>query len=94
MGYRTLFERFGINHSNTGLHITYDMNINGFFMLLYYLTADRGASEAHTSIPENGNIRIELQFSRSLPESITCLLHLEYDSTVLVNFSRKFTTNF
>ena len=43
---------------------------------------------AHTSLPENGNIRIELQFSRSLSEAITCLLYLEYNSTVLINFSR------
>jgi hypothetical protein len=38
-------------------------------------------SEAHTSLPENGNITIELQFSQPLPEAITCLLYLE--STVL-----------
>jgi len=88
MGYRTLFEGSGIHHSNTGLQITHDIFINGFFMLLFDLTPDRGASEAHTSLPENGNIRIELQFNRPLPESITCLLYFEYDSTVLINFSR------
>ena len=94
MGYRTLFEVSGIHHSNTGLLITPDMYINGFFMLLFDLTPDHGASGAHTSLPENGNIRIELQFSRPLPESITCLLYIEYDSIVLINFSRKFTTDF
>jgi hypothetical protein len=94
MAYRTLFEWSGIHHSNTGLQITHDMYINGFFMRLFDLTPDHAASEAHTSLPENGNIRIELQFSRPLPEAITCLLYLEYDSTVLINFSRKFTTDF
>ena len=52
------------------------MYINDYFMLLFDLTPDRGASEAHTSFPENGNIRIELLFSKQLPESITCLLYL------------------
>jgi hypothetical protein len=94
MGYRTLFEGSGIHHSNAGLQITHDMYINSFYMLLFDLTPDHAASEAHTSLPENGNIRIELQFSRSLPDSITCLLYLEYHSTVLINFSRKFTTDF
>jgi hypothetical protein len=93
MGYRTLFEGPGIHHSNTGLRITHDIYINGCFMLLFYLTSDRGASEAHTSLPENGSIRIQLQ-SRPLPDSITCPLYLEYDSTVLVNFSLKDTTDF
>ena len=62
------------------------MYINGYFMLLFDLTPDRGVSEAHTSLPENGNMRIELEFSRPLPESTTCLMYLECDSTVLVNF--------
>jgi len=76
MGYRTLFEGSGIHHSNSGLQITHDMYINDYFMLLFDLTPDRGASEAHTSFPKNGNIRIELLFSKQLPESITCLLYL------------------
>ena len=94
MDYRTLFEVPGIHHSNTYLQITHDMYINGYFMLLLDLTPDHVASEAHTSLPENGYIRIELQFSRPLPDAITCLLYLEYNSTVLTNFSRKFTTDF
>ena len=77
MGYRTLFERSNIHHSNTGLHITHVIYICGFFMLLFDLTVGHAASESHTSLPENGNIRIELQFSRLLPEAITCVLYLE-----------------
>ena len=42
MGYRTLFEGSGIHHSNTGLQITHDMYINGYFLLLFDLTPDRG----------------------------------------------------
>jgi hypothetical protein len=70
------------------------MYINGYFMLLFDLTPDRGASEGHTSLPENGNIWIELLFSKLLPESITCLLYLEYDSIVLINLALKITTDF
>jgi hypothetical protein len=51
MGYRTLFEGSGIHHSNTGLQIAH-MYINGYFKLLFPLTPDRGASDAHTSLPE------------------------------------------
>jgi len=94
MVYRTLFEGSCIHHSNTGLQIKHEMYINGFFMLLFDLTPDHVASEAHTSLPENRNIRIELEFSRPLAEAITCVLYLEYDSSVLINFSRKITTDF
>jgi hypothetical protein len=67
MGYSTLFEGSGIHHSNTGLQITHDMFISGYFMLVYDLTPDLAASEGHTSPPVNGNIRIELKFAKAFP---------------------------
>ena len=94
IGYRTLVEVSGVHHSNSGQQITHDMYINGYFILLFVLTPDSGASVGHTSLPENGNIRIELLFTIPLPVSITCLPYLEYDSTVLVNLTRKITTDF
>ena len=56
MGYRILFDGSGIHHSNSGPQITHNMYINGYFMLLFYLTPDSGTKEAHTSLTENGNI--------------------------------------
>jgi len=70
------------------------MYINGYFMLLFDLTPDKSASEGHTSHPENGNIRIERKFNKPISEAITCLLYLEYDNSVHVDFSRKVTTDF
>ena len=74
MGYRTLFEASVICHSNAGHQITYDMFVNGYFMLLFDLTPYQGASDAHTSHPEQGNIRVAMKFAKPLPEAITCLL--------------------
>jgi hypothetical protein len=62
-------------------------------MLLFDLTLDHAVSEAHSSLTENGNIRIELQFSRPFSEAINFLLYLEYDSTAIINFWRKVTTD-
>jgi hypothetical protein len=80
MGYCSLFEDSGIRHSNMGLKITHDMNIAGYFMLLFHLTPDQGAAEGNTSHPDSGNIRIELKFRKALPDVVTCLLFLEYDN--------------
>ena len=82
MGYRTLCKASGIHHPKTGLQITHDMYINGYFMSLFDLTPDSGASEGHTSHPENGNIRIELKFNKPLPEPIMYLLYLELDKSI------------
>jgi hypothetical protein len=53
------------------------MFIAGYFMLLFDLTPDRGASECHTSYPTNGNIRIEAEFKEALPDTVICLLYME-----------------
>ena len=85
-GYATLFEGIGIHHSNSGLQITHDMYINGFFMIVYDLTPDLAASEGHAS-PTNGDIRIDLKFAKALPEAITCLLYLEYENSVRIDLA-------
>ena len=93
-GYATLFEGSGIHHSNSGLQITHDMYINGYFMLVYDLTPDLAASEGHTSHPTNGDIRIDLKFGKPLPEAITCLLYLEYDNSIRIDLERHVSTDF
>jgi len=87
-GYATLFEGIGIHHSNSGHQITHDMYINGFFMIVYDLTPDLAASEGHASPSRNGDIRIDLKFAKALPESVTCLLYLEYDNSVGIDLAR------
>ena len=93
MGYKTLFEGSGIHHSNSGLQITHHMYINGYFMLLFNLKPDLGASEGHVT-SENGNIRIELKFNKPLPDAITCLLHFEFDNSVQIDRLRTVSTDF
>jgi hypothetical protein len=94
MGYKTLFEGSGIHHSNSGLQITPDMYINGYFMLVFDLTPDLAASEGHASDTVNGNIRLELKFGKALPDPIVCLLYLEFDNSVMIDALRNVTTDF
>jgi len=63
-------------------------------MLLFDLTLNRDASEGNTSHHVNGNMRFELKFNKLLPETITCLLYLEFDNSVLVDFARTLMTDF
>ena len=94
MGYRTLFEGSGIDHSNSELQITHDMYINGYFILLFDLTPDRSASEGHASQPDNGNIRVELRFAKPLPDPNTCLFYLEFDNTISIDKLRTVSKEF
>jgi len=63
-------------------------------MLLFDLTPDRSASEGHTSHPDSGNIRVELKFSKPLPEPITCIYYLEFDNSVRKGYARNVSTDF
>jgi len=92
--YRTLFEASGIPNSNSGLQITNNMYPHFYFMLFFILTPERSSSVVRKYHPDRGNIRIELKFSVSLLETTTCLLYLECDMFVLVDFSRNVTTEF
>jgi len=94
MGYSTLFEGSGIHHSNSGLQITPDKYINGFFMLVFGLTLDLAASEGHTSDPVTGNIRLELKFGKYFPDPISVLLYLEYDNSLRIDALRNVTTDY
>jgi hypothetical protein len=94
MGYKTLFEGSGIHHSDTGLQITHDIYIKGFLMLVFDLAPDRAASEAHSSNPENGRIRMELKFVKPLSVPITCLFYLEYGNSNRVDWLRNVTTDY
>ena len=67
MGYSSLFDGSDIYHSNSGLQMTHDKYISGFFMLVFDLTPDHVASEGHTSNPINVYIRLELKFFKALP---------------------------
>ena len=85
MSYRNLFEGSGLHNSNAGLQITHDMFVAGYFMLLIDLIPDRAAPEGHISLPDNGHIRLEMQFVKAFHEAITCLLYLEYENCVRVD---------
>ena len=63
-------------------------------MLLFDLTPDRTASEGHLSLPDHGNIRLELLFDKTLSEPITCLLYLEYDNCVRIDQMRIVSAEF
>jgi hypothetical protein len=89
MAYRTLFMS-----SNQGLQITHEDYIKGYFMLLFDLTPDLAASERHASHPDNGHIRVELKFTKALPDPVTCVLYLEFENSVRIDLQRTVSTDF
>jgi hypothetical protein len=77
-----------------GVQITHDMYVTEYFVLLFDLTPDKGAAEGHSSHPDSGNIRIEVEFANPISEAPTCLLYLEHDNCVRIDAKRFVTTDF
>jgi hypothetical protein len=69
------------------------MYIKGYFIVLYDLTPDLAAVEAHTLPDTSGTMLIELTFKKALKKAITCLLYLEYNF-VRVDCLRIVTTDY
>jgi hypothetical protein len=68
--------------------------MKGSFILVFDLTRVGCASDGHTSLPENGIIRIELKFFEALAEAVTILLYPEFDASIQIDRLRNVTTDF
>ena len=75
MAYQTFFCCLGIHHANMDIQITHELYRKSYFMLLFDLTPDHSGSGGHTSLPDNGNIRIEFKFDYALSDALTVLLY-------------------
>jgi hypothetical protein len=56
--------------------------------LEFDLTADKEADEEHTSLPRQGNLRIEERFKKPLPAPVTCILYAEFPVHIKIDNSR------
>jgi hypothetical protein len=92
--YQTLLNGLGIHHDNAGIQITPTQFMKGSFMLIFDLTPDGYVSDGHTSLPDNGNFRIELKFDEALAEAVTILLYQEFDASIHIDRLRNILTDF
>lgn len=55
------------------------------FILIFDFMPDGGATDGHASLPDSGNICMELKFDDALSEAVTILLHLEFDASIQID---------
>ena len=94
MAYQTLSRGFGIHHGNTGIQITPAQSMKCSFMLVFDLTPDGCNSDGHTSLPNTGNILIELKFDEALAEAVTILLYQVFDASIQIDRLSNIFTDF
>lgn len=79
----------GVALSDDGNMISRDAFAQGNAIYAWDLTPDQAASESHWSHPQNGGIRIELGFAKSLPTTISVIILAEFRETLNIDYGRQ-----
>lgn len=86
--YLSMFTSSGVFFADTGNNITKEEYANGFSLLGFDLTEDMSASSNHLSVPRQGSLRLDVQFSKPLPESIALIVYAEFDNLIEIDRDR------
>lgn len=92
--YSNLFSTTGTLHTSGANSITKEMFSNGYFMLGFDLTNDSCCTSVCTSMTNQGSVRLEARFGKALDKTITCLVYLQYDSSLSIMKNRTVTINY
>lgn len=94
-GYQSLFKDTGIHYFDRGHQIDKAFFDGGCFILACDLTSDRAQEMGVCSnLLNQGTVRIEAQFRKVLPKTVTCLVYCEYDSIIKIDKNRNVFTKF
>jgi hypothetical protein len=69
-----IYSSHGIYYRNTGIQFKPTQFNKVSFMVIFDLTPDGCTSDGHTSLRNNGTIRIELKFEEAIAEAVTIQL--------------------
>ncbi len=86
--YATIFSATGIANTPHGNLISFDDYKTDSFLIAHDLTPDLSGIDSMSSLTHQGNIRVEARFDKALTSTITCLIFLEYDSTLEIDKNR------
>lgn len=86
--YHSLFTATGADMRPSPLMITPEMFSKGTFLVCKDFSRDASGNLTHTSVPLNGELRIEISFANPLDSALTCLVLLEHDCIMEIDAAR------
>lgn len=92
--YNSLFEGCNIDHADIGNGISREDYAGGYMLIAIDLTPDHESSKPHLSVPKTGSLRIELKFSKPLPEGVTAIIYSEFASMIEIDKNRNVVTDY
>lgn len=86
-GYRSLFCSTGKINRDEGLFLTRKEFSQGYSLFGFDLSPSL-CNGAHQEPIKEGNVRVALQFSKALPNTITVLIYADFDNSIQINKAR------
>ena len=82
--YNTLFHGSGKLYKDEGLDIARDDYAKGYSIYAYDLTPDMSDS-SHFNLSKDGSVRIDLQFSVALANTVNVIIYGEFEHLMEIN---------
>ena len=92
--YQTLFSGTGRLFADSGIDIDRSEYIRGYSVLAFDLTPDLCSTSDHFNQKQKGNVTLEIQFTRGLPNAINLIVFAEFESIVEIDYSRHVTFDY
>ncbi|XP_055938100.1 uncharacterized protein F54H12.2-like [Argiope bruennichi] len=92
--YMSLFTDLGRYHKDQDINISYTEYKDGYTLFAVDLTPDLNADGMHESISRNGNLTIDIKFSKALSETVNLIVFSEYRNTIEIDKSRSIFSDF
>ncbi|XP_035230578.1 uncharacterized protein F54H12.2-like [Stegodyphus dumicola] len=91
--YHSLFSGFNRDRGSRGIYLSRDDFSAGHALYAFDLTPDL-CNDSHLNLQQQGNLRVELKFSKALTETISVLIYAEFENVIEINKSRHVLCDF
>lgn len=88
--YHRLFSRF---NEDRGIHLSREEFSSGYTLFCFDLSADL-CNGPHLNLQHQGNLRLEIKFSKALEKTISVLIYAEFENVIEITKSRHVLCDF
>ena len=92
--YLSLFQALNSPTQMQNCNIDIEDYKSGYCLWGFDFTPDQGADQGHLHPMKSGNLRIELQFTQSLPATMNVIVYAEFDNLIEINGLREVVTDY
>ena len=89
--YHRLFSNFD---QDKGIFLTREEFSKGYTFYMFDLTPDMCMDGSHLNLQQQGNVRVEIKFSRALEKTISVLIYAEFENVIEITKSRQVLCDF